>query len=151
MQTQKQIHASQSWQQGLNDVILKSCDTTVLKTLPLVVQCKIFRWWVRKHETISTKKFTFLIVTLSIKLWQNEHYLWRSLFALVLICSIKLSTILRIHLQDEKSKLWIFYQKHPYTFRKNILITINGKSRNGNHKNEMESNTFQQQQQQQYR
>ena len=43
MQAQKQIHASQLWQQGLNDVILKSCDTTVLKTLPLVVQCKIFR------------------------------------------------------------------------------------------------------------
>ena len=57
MQAQKQIHASQLWQQGLNDVILKSCDTTVLKTLPLVVQSKkIFRWWVRKHETISTKK-----------------------------------------------------------------------------------------------
>ena len=25
---------------------------------------KIFRWWVRKHENISTKKFAFLIVTL---------------------------------------------------------------------------------------
>ena len=42
LQEQKQMHASQLWQQGLNDVILKSCDTTVLKTLPLVVQCKIF-------------------------------------------------------------------------------------------------------------
>ena len=42
MQAQKQIHASQLWQQGLNNVILKSCDTIVLKTLPLVVQCKIF-------------------------------------------------------------------------------------------------------------
>ena len=42
MQAQKQIHASQLWQQGLNDVILKSCDTIVLKALPLVVQCKIF-------------------------------------------------------------------------------------------------------------
>ena len=40
MQAQKQIHASQLCQQGLNDVILKSCDTIVLKTLPLVVQCK---------------------------------------------------------------------------------------------------------------
>ena len=67
MQAQKQIHASQLWQQGLNDVILKSCDTIVLKTLPLVVQCKFFRWWVRKHETISTKEFTFLIVTLWIR------------------------------------------------------------------------------------
>ena len=42
MQAQKQMHASQLWQQGLNDVILKSCDTIVLKTLPLVVQCKFF-------------------------------------------------------------------------------------------------------------
>ena len=42
MQAQKQIHASQLWQQGLNDVILKSCDTIVLKTLPLVVQRKVF-------------------------------------------------------------------------------------------------------------
>ena len=64
MQAQKQVHASQLWQEGLNDVILKSYDTILLKTLPLVVQCKIFRWWVRKHETISTKKFAFLIVTL---------------------------------------------------------------------------------------
>ena len=60
----------------------------------------------------------------------------------VLIYSIKLSTILRIHLHDGKNKLWIFYQEHPNTFRKNILPTINGKSRNGNHKNEMESITF---------
>ena len=36
MQAHKQIHAR------LNDVILKSCDTIVLKTLPLVVQCKNF-------------------------------------------------------------------------------------------------------------
>ena len=42
MQAQKQIHASQLWQQWLNDVILKSCDTIVLKTLPLFVQCKMF-------------------------------------------------------------------------------------------------------------
>ena len=28
---------------NINDVILKSWDTTVLKTLPLVVQCKFFR------------------------------------------------------------------------------------------------------------
>ena len=42
MQAQKQIHASQLWQQGLNDVILKSCDTIVSKTLLLVVQCKAF-------------------------------------------------------------------------------------------------------------
>ena len=42
MQTQKQIHASQLSQQGLNNVILTSCDTIVLKTLALVVQCKIF-------------------------------------------------------------------------------------------------------------
>ena len=34
MQAQKQKHASQSWQQGLNDAILKSCDAIVLKTLP---------------------------------------------------------------------------------------------------------------------
>ena len=34
----------------------------------------------------------------------------------------KLSTILRIHLHDGKSKLWIFYQEHPNTFRKNIPI-----------------------------
>ena len=65
----------------------------------------------------------------------------------VLIYSIKLSTILRIHLHDGKSKLWVFYQEHPDTLRKNVLITINGKSRNGNHKNEIESITFQQQQQ----
>ena len=37
MQAQKQTHGSQLWQQGLNDAILKSCDTIVLKTLPLVV------------------------------------------------------------------------------------------------------------------
>ena len=42
MQAQKQTHASQLRQQGLNDVISKSCDTIVLKTLPLAVQCKIF-------------------------------------------------------------------------------------------------------------
>ena len=42
MQAHKPIHASQVWQQGLNDVLLKSCDTIVLKTLPLVVQCKNF-------------------------------------------------------------------------------------------------------------
>ena len=42
MQVQKQIHASQLSQQGLNDVILKSCDTIVLNTLPLVAPCKIF-------------------------------------------------------------------------------------------------------------
>ena len=42
MQAQKQIHASQLSQQGLNDVILNSCDTIVLKTLPLVVQCRFF-------------------------------------------------------------------------------------------------------------
>ena len=64
MQAQKQIHAGQLWQQELNDVILKSCDTTVLKTLPLVVRCKIFRWSVCKHKTIITKMFAFLIVTL---------------------------------------------------------------------------------------
>ena len=29
--------------QGVNDVILMSCGTIVLKTLQLVVQCKIFR------------------------------------------------------------------------------------------------------------
>ena len=63
MQTQKQIHVNQLWQQGLSDVILKSCDTTVLKTLPLF-NVKCFCWWVCKHETISTKKFAFLIVTL---------------------------------------------------------------------------------------
>ena len=34
MQAQKQKHASQSWQQGLNDAILKSCDAIALKTLP---------------------------------------------------------------------------------------------------------------------
>ena len=68
MQAQKQIHASQLWQQGLNDVILKSCDTTVLKTLPLVVQDKI-RWSVRKRETISMKKFACLIVTLWSFFW----------------------------------------------------------------------------------
>ena len=147
MQAQKQIHASQLWQQALHDVILKSCNTIVLRTLALVVQCKIFSWQVRKHETISTKKVVFLLVTLWIKLWETEHYLWRSLFALVHICSIKLSTILRIHLHNGIDELWIFYQEHSDTIQKNILITTNGKSRNVNHKNEMESNTFQQQQQ----
>ena len=38
----KQMHASQLWQQGLNDAILKSCDTIILNTLPLVVQYKFF-------------------------------------------------------------------------------------------------------------
>ena len=42
MQAQKQIYASQLWQQGLNYVILKSWDTIVLKPLPLVAQCKNF-------------------------------------------------------------------------------------------------------------
>ena len=42
MQAQKQIHASQLRQQELNDVILKLCDTILLKTLPLAVQCKTF-------------------------------------------------------------------------------------------------------------
>ena len=31
-----------------------------------------FRWWVRKHETISTKKFVFLIVTL----WTRKTSFW---------------------------------------------------------------------------
>ena len=64
MQGQKQIHTSQLRQQGLNNVILKLCDTIVLKTLPLVVQCKMFSLLL----TISTKKFAFFIVTLWIKL-----------------------------------------------------------------------------------
>ena len=38
-------------------------------------------------------------------------------------------------------------KEQPDTVRKNTLITINGKSPNGNHKNEMESNTSQQQRQ----
>ena len=80
MQGQKQIHTSQLRQQALNDVMLKLCDTIVLKTLPLVVQCKKFSLLL----TISTKKFACFIVTLWIKLWQIEHYLWISLFALVL-------------------------------------------------------------------
>ena len=45
-----------------------------------------------QNETISTKKFAFLIVTLWIKLWEIEHYLWRSLFGLVavfLVCILK--------------------------------------------------------------
>ena len=42
MQAQKQVHTRQLRQQELNDVILKSCDTIVLKTLPLFAQCKIF-------------------------------------------------------------------------------------------------------------
>ena len=57
MQAEKEIHASQLWQQGLNDVILKSCDTIVLKTLPFNV--KFFRWWVRKHETIDRNLVEF--------------------------------------------------------------------------------------------
>ena len=85
------------------------------------------------------------MVTLWIKLCNIEQYLRRSLYKLVLICSIKLSTILRIHSHDGKSILWIFYQEHPDTIRKNVLVTTNGKSRSGNHKNEMESYTFQQQ------
>ena len=78
MQAQKQIHSSQLWQQGLNDVISRSCDTIVLKTLPLVVQRKLFRWWVRKHETISTKKFAFLIVTLWLEKTRILAVLWPS-------------------------------------------------------------------------
>ena len=52
--------------------------------------------------------------------------------------------ILRIHSHDGKSKLLIFYQQHPDTIRKNILVTTNGKSWNDNHNNEMESNIFKQ-------
>ena len=54
-----------------------------------------------------------------------------------------MSTILRIHSHDGEVKLWIFCLEHPDTIRKNILLTTNGKSRNGNHKNEVESNAFQ--------
>ena len=49
----------------------------------LLFNVKFFRWWMRKHETIDTKKFALLIVTLWIKLWETELCLWRSLFALV--------------------------------------------------------------------
>ena len=42
IEVQKEVHASKLWQQGLNDVMLKSCHTIVLKTLPLIVPCKIF-------------------------------------------------------------------------------------------------------------
>ena len=38
-------------------------------------------------------------------------------------------------------------KEHPDTFRNNILITVNEKSQDGNRKNEMDSNTFQQQRQ----
>ena len=64
MQGQKQMHTSQLRQQGPNDVILKLYDTIVLKTLPLVVQCKLFSLLL----AISTKKFAFFIVALWIKL-----------------------------------------------------------------------------------
>ena len=61
----------------------------------------------RKHDTISTKKFAFLIVTLWIKLWEIEHYLW-SLFALVLEYSWSVF-----------SRIWTEYRdlqsKSPYT------------------------------------
>ena len=43
---------------------IQSCDIIVLKTLTLVVYCKSFLPLVRKHETIITKNFAFVIVTL---------------------------------------------------------------------------------------
>ena len=60
MQAQKQIHASQLWQQGLNEVMLKSCDTIVLNTLPLVVQCKMFSL-ILKREFLSWVKVSVVL------------------------------------------------------------------------------------------
>ena len=126
MQAQKQIHASQLWQQGLNDVILKSCDTIVLRTLPLVVQCKIFRWWVRKHESINTKKFAFLIVTL----WR----FFRSVFSCIrteygdLLCKFLYSVQIQENKDQEKLGIWtLFTQRREIMKVKNIVekLSIN--------------------------
>ena len=38
-------------------------------------------------------------------------------------------------------------KEHPDTFRNNIFVTINQKSQDGNRRNEIDSNTFQQQRQ----
>ena len=53
IQAQKERHA--------NSIILKSCDTTVLKTLPLVVQCNVMF----ADECASTK----LLVQESLRFW----------------------------------------------------------------------------------
>ena len=63
-------------------VLIVSCLRTHQRKILYWTITQIFRWWVHKHETISTKKFAFLIVTLWIKLWEFEHCLWRSFFAL---------------------------------------------------------------------
>lgn len=78
---------------------------------------------------------------------QIELYL-RRLHTLILICSNKFSPILWINFNDGKYKLWIFYQEHTNTIRKNILVITNQliqKNQNSNHKNEIKSNTFRQQ------
>ena len=56
MQAQKQMCASQLWQQGLNDVTLRSCDIIALKTLPLIVQCKIFSLMSAQARNYSYEK-----------------------------------------------------------------------------------------------
>ena len=64
MQVQKQVHARKLWQQGLNDVTFSHAIQLCWRLQRLLFIVKFFRWRVRKYETISTKKFTFLIVTL---------------------------------------------------------------------------------------
>ena len=64
MQAQKQIHASQLWQQGLNDVTFSHVIPLYWRLYRYLFIVNFFYWWVRKHETINTKKFSFLIKTL---------------------------------------------------------------------------------------
>ena len=104
---------------------------------PLYVFYTLRREWIGKKSITAWKVSNY-----GVFFWSVFSHIWAEYGEILSNCSITLSTILRIHLHDGKSKLWIFYQEHPDTFRKIILITINGKSRNGNHKNEMESNTF---------
>ena len=110
-------------------------DSKRLRLRPRPTQFFIRPGFYPVHEKCpNTELFLFRIFLYSVQIEENTDQ--KKLY--------QLSTIWWIHLHDGKSQLWIFYQEHPDTFRKNILITINAKSWNGNRKNEMGSNTFQQ-------
>ena len=55
---------------------IQSCDIIALKTLTLTIDCIHFRWLVRKQETISTKDFAFLIITLWSFFWSLFSRIW---------------------------------------------------------------------------
>ena len=84
---------------------------------PLYVFYTLRREWIGKKSITAWKVSNY-----GVFFWSVFSHIWAEYGEILSNCSITLSTILRIHLHDGKSKLWIFYQEHPDTFRKNIPI-----------------------------